>query len=63
VQSPEYEKNCSLTMYNKYPDMNQEMIDLIANLLSPYLKTKHKDIQAHELAKKILEEIDKNSPS
>jgi len=50
-------------MYNKYPDMNQEMIDLIANLLSPYLKTKHKDVQAHELAKKILEEIDKNSPS
>lgn len=50
-------------MYNKHPDMNQEMIDLIANLLSPYLKTKHKDVQAQELAKKILEEIDKNSPS
>ena len=50
-------------MYNKYPDMNQEMIDLIANLLSPYLKTKHKDIQAQELAKKILEEIDKNPPT
>jgi len=63
VQSPEYEKNGSLIMYNKYPDMNQEMIDLIANLLSPYLKTKHKDIQAQELAKKILEEIDKNPPA
>ena len=43
--------------------METSLLDRIANLIFPYLKTKHKGSQAQELAKKILEEIDKNSPS
>jgi hypothetical protein len=43
--------------------MDQELLDRIAKLIYPYLKTKHKDTQAHEIAKHILEELDKQPPT
>ncbi len=43
--------------------MDEELVDRIANLLSPYLKTKHKDVQSHQIARDILEEIEKQPPS
>jgi hypothetical protein len=40
--------------------MDQKMLDLIAKIISPYLKTKHKEKESHELARRILEEINKD---
>lgn len=37
--------------------MDQEMLDKIAKIISPYLKTKHKEKESHDLAKRILEEL------
>jgi hypothetical protein len=39
--------------------MDQKMLDLIAKIISPYLKTKHKEKESHDLAKRILEAIAK----
>jgi hypothetical protein len=39
--------------------MNQELLDRIAKIISPFLKTKHKEKESHEIAKRILDEIDK----
>jgi hypothetical protein len=41
--------------------MNQELLDRIAKLIFPYLKTKHKDKESYEIAKKILQEINDQS--
>lgn len=37
--------------------MDQEMLDRIAKIISPYLKTKHKEKESHQLAERILKEI------
>jgi hypothetical protein len=37
--------------------MDQKMLDQIAKIISPYLKTKHKEKESHELARRILEEL------
>jgi hypothetical protein len=36
------------------------MLDKIAKIISPYLKTKHKEKESHILAKQILEELKKD---
>lgn len=33
------------------------MLDQIAKIISPYLKTKHKEKESHELARRILEAL------
>jgi hypothetical protein len=38
--------------------MDQKMLDLIAKIISPYLKTKHKEKESHDLAKRILQAIE-----
>lgn len=43
--------------------MNQEKIDKIAKIIFPYLKTKHKNAQAQQIAKEILKEIDEEPPT
>jgi len=43
--------------------MDQELLDRIAKLIFPYLKTKHKDKESHQIARRILEEIDKEPPT
>lgn len=40
--------------------MDQEMLDQIAKIIHPYLKTKHKEKESHELARRILEEVAKS---
>ncbi|MFN7583814.1 MAG: hypothetical protein ACK5P0_00490 [bacterium] len=40
--------------------MDQEMLDKIAKIISPYLKTKHKEKESHDLAKRIFEELKEN---
>jgi hypothetical protein len=37
--------------------MDQEMLDKIAKIISPYLKTKHKEKESHKLAILILEAV------
>jgi len=37
--------------------MDQAMLDQIAKIISPYLKTKHKEKTSHELARLILEAL------
>jgi hypothetical protein len=38
--------------------MNKKLLDQIAKIISPYLKTKHKDNQANQIAQEIINEID-----
>ena len=38
--------------------MDQEKLDQIAQIIRPYLKTKHKEKESQEIAKRILEELD-----
>ena len=42
--------------------MNQEKLDLIAKIIFPYLKTKHKDKESHQIAERILKEIEEEPP-
>jgi len=42
--------------------MDQELIERIANLIYPYLKTKHKKSEAYEIAQRILKELEKKPP-
>jgi hypothetical protein len=37
--------------------MDQEKLDQIAQIIRPYLKTKHKEKESQEIARKILEEL------
>lgn len=41
--------------------INEKLLDKIARIISPFLKTKHKDKESHEIAKKILEELEKEA--
>lgn len=43
--------------------MDQKMLDQIAKIISPYLKTKHKEKESHELAERIIKEIQSLSSS
>lgn len=41
--------------------INKELLEKVARIISPFLKTKHKDKESHEIAKKILEELEKEA--
>jgi hypothetical protein len=41
--------------------MNKKLLDQIAKIISPYLKTKHKDRQSNQIAQDIMKEIEKDS--
>ena len=43
--------------------MDEELVDKVAKIIAPYLKTKHKEDVSYELAEKILEEIDPPVPT
>lgn len=43
--------------------MDQKMLNLIAKIISPYLKTKHKEKESKDLARRILEEINNDNDS
>ena len=45
-----------------YMNYDKDLLDRIAKIIFPYLKTKHKKIQAEEIAEEILEEIDIDKP-
>lgn len=40
--------------------MNKKLLDKIAKLIYPHLKTKHKDKQSNEIAQDIMKEIEKD---
>lgn len=42
--------------------MDKDLLDRIARIIFPYLKTKHKEKESHYIAMRILEEIDKDAP-
>lgn len=41
--------------------MDPKILDAIAKIIAPYLRTKHKEKESHELAELILKEILKQS--
>jgi hypothetical protein len=43
--------------------MDQDLIDRIAKLIHPYLKTKHKEKESHDIAIRIVEELEKQPPT